>query len=199
MAKKKKKRNRLPPLDDAVLPSPPSLARSTAPWLPARPHRARTSAVLRLQVAAMDRSLSPSLASSSSDSRQVSSPNPSRRPQQIRCPRCRKLAKRREGECLPPPQLSNNDGFPGSSPMQPSDTEEAIAEFSLLSFSVVSGLEFVVSACLSADLSIREHRLRVLPVEGMPLEMVADGQGGRATCVVGAIVLHTAFSISSLN
>ncbi|TVU10195.1 hypothetical protein EJB05_43707, partial [Eragrostis curvula] len=69
----------------------------------------------------------------------------------------------------------------------------------LLSFSVVSGLEFVVSACLSADLSIREHRLRVLPVEGMPLEMVADGRGGRATCVVGAIVLHTAFSISSLN
>ncbi|TVU24377.1 hypothetical protein EJB05_26810, partial [Eragrostis curvula] len=54
----------------------------------------------------MDRSLSPSFASSSSDSRQ---PHP--------------LVL----QCLPPPQLSNNDGFPGSSRIQPSDAEEAIA------------------------------------------------------------------------
>ncbi|TVU30712.1 hypothetical protein EJB05_22347 [Eragrostis curvula] len=45
----------------------------------------------------------------------------------------------------------------------------------------------------------REHRLRVLLEEGMPLEMVADGWGGRAPCVVGAIVLHTAFSISNTS
>ncbi|TVU32288.1 hypothetical protein EJB05_24012, partial [Eragrostis curvula] len=196
----------------------------------------------------MDQSLSPSLALSSSDSRQVSSPNPSRRPQQIRCPRCRKLAKRREGECLPPPQLSNNDGFPGSSPIQPSDTEEAIVgrktnkedqgqiqfvpmeamnmmdlrQFLWMQHGEAAGSKTMEMPGMGVRRlaakseweqdedgekaptgplgeNKREHRLRVLPVEGMPLEMVADGRGGRATCVVGAIVLHTAFSISSLN